>query len=51
MMHLPLDVTYYLEPLLINPLCSINGVPACANEKLLTDILRKEWGFKGLLLY
>lgn len=28
----------------------INGVPACANTKLLTDILRKEWGFKGYVI-
>lgn len=28
----------------------INGVPACANKKLLTDILRKEWGFKGYVI-
>ncbi|XP_071113488.1 uncharacterized protein [Haliotis cracherodii] len=29
---------------------SINGVPACANKKLLTDILRTEWGFKGYVV-
>ncbi|KAK6170942.1 hypothetical protein SNE40_019220 [Patella caerulea] len=29
---------------------SINGVPACANKKLLTDILRKEWGFTGYVI-
>ncbi|PVD28391.1 hypothetical protein C0Q70_10978 [Pomacea canaliculata] len=29
---------------------SINGVPACANEKLLTDILRKEWNFTGYVV-
>lgn len=26
---------------------SINGVPACANKNLLTDILRDEFGFDG----
>lgn len=30
--------------------CSINGVPACANKKLLTDILRDEWGFRGYVI-
>ncbi|EMP34884.1 Putative beta-D-xylosidase 5 [Chelonia mydas] len=28
----------------------INGVPACANKKLLTDILRTEWGFQGYVV-
>ncbi|XP_077337831.1 uncharacterized protein LOC143982734 [Lithobates pipiens] len=28
----------------------VNGVPACANEKLLTNILRKEWGFEGYVV-
>ena len=28
----------------------INGVPACANKKLLTDILRSEWGFEGYVV-
>lgn len=28
----------------------INGVPSCANKKLLTDILRTEWGFKGYVV-
>jgi beta-glucosidase len=27
----------------------INGVPATANKWLLTDVLRKEWGFKGFV--
>jgi len=29
---------------------SLNGVPSCANEKLLTDILRHEWKFKGYVV-
>lgn len=28
----------------------INGIPACANKKLLTDILRGEWGFDGYVV-
>ena len=29
---------------------SINGVPATANPLTLTEILRREWGFKGLVV-
>lgn len=29
---------------------SINGVPACTNSELLTDILRTEWGFTGYVI-
>ncbi|MBB5440904.1 beta-glucosidase [Pedobacter sp. AK017] len=28
----------------------INGVPATANKWFMTDLLRKEWGFKGLVV-
>ena len=28
----------------------VNGVPSCANPKLLTDLLRGEWGFKGYIV-
>ncbi|MGN8646032.1 glycoside hydrolase family 3 N-terminal domain-containing protein [Gracilibacillus sp. HCP3S3_G5_1] len=28
----------------------IDGIPCHANRKLLTDILRKEWGFKGIVM-
>ncbi|QNL52433.1 beta-glucosidase BglX [Olivibacter sp. SDN3] len=28
----------------------INGLPASANPWLLTDVLRKQWGFKGLVV-
>ncbi|XP_038072715.1 probable beta-D-xylosidase 6 [Patiria miniata] len=26
---------------------SINGIPACASKKYLTDVVRNQWGFKG----
>lgn len=29
---------------------SINGIPACANKKLLTDILREKWDFHGYVI-
>ena len=28
----------------------VNGVPATANKRLLTDVLRGEWGFKGVVI-
>ncbi|MDR2281661.1 MAG: beta-glucosidase BglX [Sphingobacterium sp.] len=28
----------------------INGIPATANKWLLTDVLRKQWGFKGMVV-
>ena len=28
----------------------IDGIPCHANEKLLTDILREEWGFEGIVM-
>lgn len=31
-------------------MCSINGIPACCNQQLLTDIARTEWGFKGYIV-
>jgi beta-glucosidase len=29
---------------------SVDGQPACANTRLLSDILRKEWGFQGYVV-
>lgn len=29
---------------------AVNGIPSCANTRLLTDILRGEWGFDGVVV-
>ena len=29
---------------------AVNGVPSCANEWLMTDLLRDEWGFQGYVV-
>ena len=34
----------------MNSFNDLNGVPATANTHLVNDILRKEWGFKGLVM-
>lgn len=51
---------YYLPPFhaavqagtatLMSAFNSLNGVPASANPFTLTEVLRKEWGFKGLVV-
>ena len=28
----------------------VDGIPATANKFLLTDVLRKQWGFKGFVV-
>ncbi len=30
--------------------CDVNGVPCHGNKELLTNILRKEWGFRGIIV-
>ena len=55
---LPELVDYYMpgfkacvqEGRALGIMCSynaVNGVPMCANQKLLADVLRGEWGFDG----
>ena len=34
----------------MNSFNDLNGVPATGNTHLVNDILRKEWGFKGLVM-
>ena len=29
---------------------SVNGIPACAHKKLLTEVVRGEWGFNGYVV-
>lgn len=44
---------YCVEAGAFNLMCSynaINGIPSCANQELLTDILREEWGFQGYVI-
>ncbi len=34
----------------MNTVCSVNGVPSCANPWLLQTLLRDEWGFRGYVV-
>ena len=36
--------------MVMTSLTSLNGVPVTANKELLTDILRKKWGFTGIVI-
>ncbi|KAK6170929.1 hypothetical protein SNE40_019209 [Patella caerulea] len=44
---------YCVDAGVLSIMCSynrLNGVPACANKHLLTDILRSEWNFTGYVV-
>lgn len=48
--YLPAFRTTIVEAKAEGVMCAynrLNGIPACANENLLREILRKEWQFKG----
>lgn len=36
--------------LIMTAFCVVNGIPATGNRRLMVDILRKEWGFDGVLI-
>ena len=41
----------YAKPLAVMPSYNeIDGIPSHVNKWLLTDVLRKEWGFKGMIV-
>lgn len=51
--YLPQFETAVKEGGALSVMCAYNrvdGQPACANPRLLTDILRKQWGFQGYVV-
>ncbi len=44
------SITHAKAGALMSAYNSVNGVPCSANEWLLTDIVRNEWGFKGYVV-
>ena len=34
----------------MNSYCEVDGIPAAASKELLTDLLREEWGFDGIVV-
>lgn len=36
--------------MVMTSLTSLNGIPSTADKRLLNDLLRKEWGFKGIII-
>ena len=42
------SVCLLTEPVAIDN--AVNGIPSCLHKDLLTDLVRKEWGFEGLIV-
>lgn len=50
---LPVFEKAYMQGGALGAMCAyseLDGIPCAANEWLLTDVLRKEWGFKGIVV-
>ncbi|UMB55269.1 glycoside hydrolase family 3 C-terminal domain-containing protein [Lutibacter sp. A64] len=50
---LPAFEKAYIQGGALGAMCAyseLDGIPCAANEWLLTDVLRKEWGFKGIVV-
>lgn len=51
--HLPSFQKAFMKGGALGTMCAyseLDGIPCAANHWLLTDVLRKEWGFKGLVV-
>jgi len=51
--HLPSFQKAFMKGGALGTMCAyseLDGIPCAANKWLLTDVLRKEWGFKGIVV-
>jgi beta-glucosidase len=51
--HLPSFQKAFVKGGALGTMCAyseLDGIPCAANQWLLTDVLRKEWGFKGIVV-
>ena len=51
--HLPSFQKAFMKGGALGTMCAyseLDGIPCAANQWLLTDVLRKEWGFKGIVV-
>ena len=51
--HLPSFQKAFIKGGALGTMCAyseLDGIPCAANKWLLTDVLRKEWGFKGIVV-